>query len=129
MRTLLRFYVPLLIWVALIFGSSLVLPSWKFSLDRFNLDTIFHFFEYGILCGLLSRAIYHSIENRHLKRTLLLALGISFLIAGIDEMHQLYLPGRTSSFYDFIADIIGIVCALAAFWYFENNSAAPHEMD
>lgn len=129
MRTFLRFYVPILVWIAVMFGSSVILPSWKITLDRYNLDKVVHFFEYGILCGLLTRTIYHSIENHHLKRSLLLALGISFFIAGFDEMHQLYLPGRTSSFYDFIADSIGIVCALAAFWYFKRYSAAPHEMD
>lgn len=63
--------------------------------------------EYGVLAALLLRATRKA--------------PLSLLIAGLygvsDEVHQYFVPGRSASAYDALADVLGagVVCGL---WYF-----------
>ena len=129
MNTSVKFYFPVAAWLLFMFGFPTIFHALDFGPVRYNLDKIVHFVEYGILCGLLTRAFYNSGSHRVLVRSLLLSLGISLFIAGIDEMYQLYIPGRSASFYDFTADVIGIVCALVVFRFLIHSSASSHELD
>ncbi len=129
MNTSVKFYLPVVVWLLFMFSFPTIIHSLDFGPVRYNLDKIVHFVEYGILCGLLIRVFYNGGSDRVLIRSLLLSLGISLFIAGIDEMYQLYIPGRSASFYDFAADVIGIVCALAVFRFLIHSSASSHELD
>jgi len=43
------------------------------------------------------------------------ALLFSFAYAASDEIHQYFVPGRTCSFLDFLADSMGILAGIAIF--------------
>lgn len=64
--------------------------------------------EYGVLAALLLRA----------TRKAPLSLLITGLYGVSDEVHQYFVPGRSASPYDALADLLGagIVCGL---WYFK----------
>ncbi len=129
MNTSVKFYLLVTAWLLFIFNFPTIFHALDFCPVRYNLDKIVHFVEYGILCGLLTRAFYNSGSDRLLIRSLLLSLGISLFIAGVDEMYQLYIPGRSASFYDFAADVIGIVCALVVFRFLNHSLASSRELD
>lgn len=70
-----------------------------------GLDKLIHFLEFGVLGFILSRSfIIHSLRER--KALLLLAGGIFY--AGLDEIHQMFVPMRESSLGDFLSDSIGL---------------------
>jgi VanZ family protein len=63
-------------------------------------DKLAHFIEYLILGAALR---YWSGDGR--KR--FLAGGIIFAV--LDELHQAFIPGRQASFWDVVADVLGLV--------------------
>ncbi|MFC1564601.1 VanZ family protein [candidate division KSB1 bacterium] len=117
MRKFLRYYIPVLFWIFFIYLSSYLLKDNSISRSILHLDKVVHFFEYGILGFLFLRAIYYSQSERELPRSLLTAFGITIFFAAFDELHQIYVPGRTASFMDFAADFAGIIAAIFVFRY------------
>ncbi|MCP4726006.1 MAG: hypothetical protein GY863_13270, partial [bacterium] len=66
---------------------------------------------------LFVRAIYYSSKIREIFRAVLISFGVTVFIAGFDELHQIYVPFRTASFFDFVSDLSGIFAALIVFWF------------
>lgn len=50
-----------------------------------------------------------------LKRVYLLTLSINALYGASDEWHQYFVPNRSCEFYDFLADLIGIIFAISVY--------------
>ena len=82
-------------------------------------DKLLHMAEYGIL-GFL---YYKSFESISLP----VIIG-SLLFAGFDEFWLSFIPGRMSSIYDVIADIIGFTIVLGTMYYFsrKRSTSTPH---
>lgn len=71
-----------------------------------NGDKLVHALEFGLFGLLLFRALrFPPISQSPFRLTL--ALGIPF--AALDEIHQLFVPGRFCDVFDFLADCIGII--------------------
>lgn len=83
----------------------------------FQIDKVAHLTEFFILGFLIVRAFYYGTGKKDIKHAVLTAVGIAIFFAGSDELYQIYVPGRFSSFYDFIFDIIGIAGSQLLFWY------------
>lgn len=141
MRQFLRYWLPVLIWMVVIFGasadshsyqhsSSIVEPvlRWLFPhISPSQIEEIHHFLrkcchltEYAILGLLVFRALTHSGNKLpawswpKVGGTLL----IVFLYASSDEFHQRFVPTRTSSFFDVLIDTTGGAIALLAAWIY-----------
>ena len=71
-------------------------------------DKAAHFAFYGMMAALLA----HGLGLRWLIVPLILVP----VIGVADEWHQFYVPGRDSSFWDWMADEIGTVVAVYAYW-------------
>jgi VanZ family protein len=137
MRGFLKYWLPVLIWMAVIFGASSDSHSYQHSSRIFEplirwlfphmpeaeVQTIHHFFrkgchlaEYAILGLLVFRALGHSGNPLppwswpRVMGTLL----IVFLYASSDEFHQRFVPTRTSSFWDVLIDTAGGTIGLLA---------------
>lgn len=81
-----------------------------------------HFLEFAGLGALLWRSIrLWSLKWRALP-TWILAWGMGITYAASDEIHQLYVPGREGSTYDWLADIIGLAAGLSTAYIFYRNS-------
>tara|TARA_B100000809_G_C14740896_1_gene388553 strand:- start:105 stop:470 length:366 start_codon:yes stop_codon:yes gene_type:complete len=82
-------------------------------------DKLLHIVEYGIL-GFLTYKSFYSVS-------LPIIVG-SLLFAGLDEIWQSFIPGRMSSIYDVIADIIGFTIVLGTMYYFsrKRSTSTPH---
>jgi VanZ family protein len=141
LRAFLKFWLPVLFWMAVIFIASADAHSaersgrfiepllhWLFpKMPQPQIDDIHHYIrkcghltEYAILALLVWRALHFSKNNLppwswpKVGGTLLLV----FLYAVTDEFHQSFVPTRTALFSDVFIDTAGGAIGLLALWIF-----------
>lgn len=90
-------------------GLGLNLDSILGSLANFIVRKLAHLTEYFIFYLLLFNLLK---EDFSLKKALVFSIVILFLYACSDEIHQLFVPGRTGKIRDVIIDTTGGVIAL-----------------
>lgn len=104
-------YLPLILyWIVLFILTSL--PS-DISLDINVSDKIEHFGAYGLLSFLLYLTMYFQTKYRLLnKYPATFTLLFASLYGLVDELHQLFVPGRSADVLDWSADFLGSVLAV-----------------
>jgi len=141
-RHLLKNWLPLFIWMALIFIAStdrgspahtshfidpflrwLLPTASEVSLDRLHLliRKSAHLAEYAALGLVLFRAIgstYRGALRDRRWKIASLALGLAALYAAGDEFHQSFVPSRHASAYDVLIDICGAMIGIAMIFAF-----------
>ena len=148
-KKFLTFYVPLVLWLALIsfastdeFSASntsrIIEPVilWFFpNTTAATLETIHffvrktaHFTEYFILGLLSARAFYSSANQILSRRWFACALALVAIYALLDEYHQSFVPSRTSSIFDSLIDTSGGLTALIIFGYWKHRSIGRDEL-
>lgn len=107
-------WLPAVAYMALIWWLSskpIVLPlpelPWR--------DKLAHVVEYGILGFLLSRAVRGSWPSFRPARALVAAALLTSIWGYVDEIHQAFVPGRNSSAWDLLADVVGAVLGVTAY--------------
>jgi VanZ family protein len=105
-------YFPLILyWIILFIATTLPgkdMPDINIS------DKVEHFTAYFILAVLFNLALM--FQNKHItlkRKAWLYTLIILMTYAGLDEIHQLFVPGRDCDIFDWIADSSGVVLGLA----------------
>ena len=106
------------------------------SLSEYNPYSLLHIPLYGILAFLLALSIVPvrrrpqnrsiqqddgltmpAVKKRASLKLRLFVVGVVSLVVGsLDEVHQLYIPGRDGSIIDIGLDIVGIAVALVLFF-------------
>src|SRR4029077_5846257 len=137
LKAFLRYWLPIIIWLALIFIGSTDLMSaehtsriigpllhWLFPTIspftvlrvQFFMRKLAHVSEYAILAVLLYRAFVHTAlkGRRALSAGLVLLLCAAY--AATDEFHQSFVPSRTASLRDVMIDICGAMLAVILYW-------------
>jgi VanZ family protein len=138
MISFLRYWMPLLIWMILIFSASadtqstqhtsrFLEPFLRWLNPNISTDSIdkvrwlvrkaAHLTEYALLAWLAWRAVRQ--PKRHNLRPwswkpILIAFATVVLYATTDEVHQTFVPNRTGSWKDVCIDTMGGVLGLAA---------------
>jgi VanZ family protein len=134
MKSFLKYWLPVLIWLGLIFiGSTDVLSaehtsrflvpllrwldpriSWAtLDLVQTILRKFGHVTEYAILAVLLWRALRGGIVLRARMSILFFVVLLACIVfAASDEWHQSFVPSRTSSTRDVMIDICGAMLGL-----------------
>jgi len=105
----LLYWVPVLIYAATIFYLS-SLPKPHEQLPEFLRDLsdkFLHLLEYGILGALWYRAFRWASGPRIAASAVLLAMVAGSIYGITDEVHQAFVPMRTASLLDWIADTLG----------------------
>ncbi|MDB8793553.1 VanZ family protein [Romboutsia sp. 1001216sp1] len=69
-----------------------------------------HMFSYAILAILWFMSIYES--NKYIKKTFITSLFFTFIYACTDEVHQLFIPGRSGEIRDVLVDSTGAIIGL-----------------
>ena len=137
MKAFLRYWLPIILWMAIIFAGSTDLMSaehtsriivpllrWFFptisplTLVRveFFLRKAAHVSEYAVLAVLLYRAFVHTIlQSRRVLSAGLVLLSCAAYAAS-DEFHQSFIPSRTSSLRDVMIDLCGATLAMLLYW-------------
>ena len=134
MRVFLKYWLPVLIWLGVIFFGSTEMMSaeqtsrfllpflrWlkpdispeTFTQIHFLVRKLAHVGEYAILALLLWRAV-RSSPALHMKLSMLFGavLLACALFAASDEFHQSFVKSRTPSVRDVILDIVGALIGL-----------------
>jgi VanZ family protein len=131
-------YVPLIVWIAVIFISSSALLRgnntsriirplllWLFPditeenllLTHFAVRKAAHFTEYAILALLAVRAFAGSSREWLRRNWFTFSLLLVILLSLTDEFHQSFVPSRVGTIYDSMIDMAGgltalVLCAL-----------------
>jgi len=104
-------WLPALAYMALIFTIS------SFSLRRTPLpklsDKPIHFVEYAVLALLVTFALRRTRRLWTAGRVAFVAWAFATVYGATDELHQLFVPYRSASVYDWVADALG-AAAMAA---------------
>jgi VanZ family protein len=77
-------------------------------------DVLLHFLEYMALALLLARALNDGFGTPVPARSLLFAWVLCAAYAVSDELHQSFVPNRTSDWRDLVADGLGAAAGLVA---------------
>jgi VanZ family protein len=136
----LKRYVPLVLWIGVIFflssgqGASgrtslIIRPILEFLFPNAPEETLVfyhgairkcaHFTEYAVLGLLACRAFLPRFDSRLILAVISLGLVIS--IASLDEFNQSFNPLRTSSPYDVAIDISGGTVAILLYFFLTRN--------
>ncbi len=113
-----KFWLPPVVYTFIIvFASSLpqrIVVEYTFKLSDKLLHTG-HYMFYGITL------IWAFLGPRELagafKKAYLKAIGVGVLVGILDEFYQSFIPSRTSSGWDALADTVGIIMAGVVFYY------------
>ncbi len=140
LRNLLKYWLPPLAWMCLIFSASADTQSYQHTTSLFepllhrmfpmmsqaHIELIHHLFrkvghltEYALLALLLWRAIRQPQKNERRPwrwDEAGLSLAIIFLYAASDELHQVFVALRTALVSDVIIDTTGGAIGLLLLW-------------
>jgi len=140
LRPFFKYWLPALIWMALIFSASADSHSYERSslfvepflhwlfpqMPEVQVKEIHllirkcgHLTEYAVLALLLWRAVRRSVKNDPrpwIWREARLVLLIVALYAASDEFHQIFVPTRTAQVSDVFIDTAGGAASLLALW-------------
>ena len=109
-HTLVRYWLPVLAYVAMIFTLS-AQPHLQVPFHFQNADKVVHMSEYCGLGLLVVRALGTLPRLRSAAAAGLVAITIGVGIGSADELFQSTVPGRDSDVFDLIADSIGVTVA------------------
>ena len=112
-NSLLRYWLPPVLWMGLIFivSAQPTLPHHPDDLFDTILKKVAHMMEYGTLAFLLWRALSRG-RGALSRSALVTAFVVSVLYAASDEYHQTFVPGRNGTPVDVGVDALGSLVAL-----------------
>lgn len=116
-----RRWAPVLAWGAVI----LVLTSWPDPTAGFEIgvaDKFAHFGVYAILGWLAARAM---LPSRTAGRVVAVVTALA-VFAALDEVHQLWIPDRSATVADWVADLVGLATGLLAHHLTRARLASPN---
>lgn len=118
---------PVLVQMALIFIASSI-PNLQ-QLPGNISDKAGHGIGYAILGALLLRALARGRRAGVTWRTMLLAILCATAYGVSDELHQRFVPGRSSDVYDVLADAEGAAAASLGAWAILKSVPQPRRRE
>jgi VanZ family protein len=136
-KAFLRYWLPIILWMAFIFAGStdlmspehtsrIIVPFLRWLIPTISPITLIralffirkaaHVCEYAVLAVLFYRAFVHTVlqSRRALSAGLVLLSCAAY--AASDEFHQSFVPSRTSSLRDVMIDLSGATLAVLIYW-------------
>ncbi|OPX23192.1 MAG: hypothetical protein B1H02_05225 [Candidatus Latescibacteria bacterium 4484_107] len=113
-----KFQLPAFVWAGIIFFVSSLNKVPTPSLGLLSWDKAAHFGVFAVFGILLVRAF----RGRFVPA---FVVGVGW--GALDEIHQLFVVGRTSSVYDFIADAVGVITVVGGVILFRKIRAKTSE--
>ncbi|QQO11303.1 VanZ family protein [Breznakiella homolactica] len=110
---LLRSFAPILAAAIWILSSQSTLPTVKgiFGFDKFQ-----HLLAYAALAAAVGFWFPGNQWKNHPLRTFIFTALIASAYGAADEIHQYFVPGRSCSVWDWLADTLGAALGAGAFW-------------
>ncbi|MBW6513635.1 MAG: VanZ family protein [Candidatus Syntrophosphaera sp.] len=110
------------VWLVLIWTVSSIPGKRMPSLKVISIDKLAHIGQYLVLGLLVNQALKSLRIRSGAVPWIYLALLLS---AGFDEWHQRLIPHRSVSWWDFVANGIGLGIAFSFFWFSRDRSKEP----
>ncbi|HPC36309.1 MAG TPA: VanZ family protein [Candidatus Marinimicrobia bacterium] len=107
--------VPAILYAVLIFGLSSFSKTPSVKIPIWNFDKLVHMLEYTVFGILLMLAFRSNQIGKPMRRANFQSSILGVLYGLSDEIHQYFVPGRTSSLADLGADALGILLGV---WIF-----------
>jgi VanZ family protein len=118
MKPFLKYYLPALLWAALIFTLSSIPRLTPPPVGLKVSDKFYHFVEFIIFGLLLIRALVYYYRPARWPAAIRRAVLLGILWGALDEVHQLFVTGREAALLDVLADAAGVLAAAAvARWW------------
>jgi len=110
MKKFIFYWIPVIVYALIIFFfSSIPLTAEQMPGPEFLLkDKILHTAEFFILAFLFLRVFV----KEKWKMPFYFAVLFTILYGALDELHQLFVPGRVTSFVDLVFNMIGALLVL-----------------
>jgi VanZ family protein len=121
-------YVPLTIYWLVLFTATTIpverLPSVGFG------DKVNHFLAYFVLAVLIYLALIYQRKSKFLfEKAAVVTIVIGLFYGAVDELHQLYVPGRYAEIMDWVADSLGTITGVIIISYLINKSKYQLDFD
>ena len=115
----LKYHVWFWLWLIIIFIESGI-PSTSYpEIDIWNFDKVVHICIYGLLAFLCYLSLIHQKQIKFLNESpLIFTVIICSIYGASDEIHQLFVVGRTCDFFDWVADTSGAIIAALIIKYY-----------
>jgi VanZ family protein len=111
-----RYQLPLFLWAGLIFWLSSLSRLPHVETPIIAADKLAHMSVFFVFCWFSRRALFFQTASTLFKRwSLLGAFLLSCVYGYFDEVHQLYVPGRSYDYFDMLADATGALCFVVLF--------------
>jgi len=91
-------------------------------------DKFYHFLEYAVLSLLLFLAFRNSKRGSWKRKTHILTVTIAVLYAASDEIHQSFVTNRNGDFWDWVADVAGIITVQLIAYLIVKFSKSKHSV-
>ena len=109
--TLLRYWLPVVGYIALIFALSSIHGD-KIQSPFPYVNKLEHLMEYALLGLLLGRAIRFTLAGRPGALAVAATVAAGALVALFDELYQRRVPGRVSDAADWLTDVAAVLAAV-----------------
>jgi VanZ family protein len=107
-----KYHLPTILFAVAILVVSSIPHLNVQPLAGYPFDKLAHFIEYAVFAALVHRSMSRVEPAISPARGFWISLLLMFLMAALDELHQLYIPGRSADPFDLIADLLGGVLVL-----------------
>lgn len=127
--TAVRRFLPPLVVMAIIFtvshqpGDQLSLPAFPGS------DKLAHAAAYGLLALTLIGAFNQSVRQSRPGSVVVITCLWSLAYGLSDEFHQSFIPGRSVSGFDVLADLVGALLVGAAWWLYRRSAVRQEKKE
>ncbi len=126
MNKFIKWWLPLLVWMGMIFSGSSIGPVPRVGGKATDLvaHRVAHFLEFAVLGALALRAV--SQGRRSTKRDLIITLIGVVLYGASDEFHQGFTPGRSSEGLSVLFDVAGGLAGAGVYrWWRSRRRPQP----
>jgi VanZ family protein len=119
----LRYFLPAVFYYILIFILSS--QAYDIPLPGRGFDKIAHFIEFSLLGFFLSLGYFNTLSYPLVVKSALVFL-TGLPLGFLDELHQRFVPGRTSALADVLADGAGIIAGILIYlWLARRKKRSP----
>jgi len=124
----LKYKIPAILYSILIFFLSSIQQSKLPPVHLIGFDKIVHIIEYLLYGMTLMLAYSRSTSDKIIHNAFKLSLITGIIYAASDEIHQLFVPGRDFSIFDFTADAAGVLLGVYLFTKIIKHKTGTEEL-
>lgn len=127
-QNFIRYQLPVIAWAIVIFISSSIPSEDIPKIDVPSFDKLVHFGIFFVFAALTHRAIKHQRVFPFISHhDIVFTIAFTTLYGFLDELHQVFVPGRNPSTLDLMADALGACLYIGAAQLLKMHRATKKE--